>query len=394
MLVCAAFVPSSDAARPIVTFQAFGASVVHRPQGVALGADGAVWFTNEEGHAIGRIDATGAIRMYTSPAIASPGAITAAPDGALWFVNGTNSIGRITTAGLVTVFSPPGIGTPNAIVTGPDGALWLTTSGKQIARLTTSGTATIVADPRMRGTYGITSGPDGAVWFTNYLGGSIGRVGPDGVVRFFADSRIRFPVGIVTGPDGALWFADDSGSIGRMTTDGSLEVFGSAATVGHPNWLVVGADGALWATDRGGSLVRITTGGVITRYADPSIAFPVGIAAGPGGTLWFANYTGNTIGEAVLATGLAVGEPAVRASRSTVEVRLTGSGAPGAEVSARVIDATTRRVVRSSVVHATVPAAGSFTLVERLRRRDIRPGRIYDVVVRAGAQTARVSFRG
>lgn len=53
------------------------------------------------------------------------------PDGALWFTESSaNAIGRITTAGIVTEFpTPTTASNPYAIVSGSDGNLWINESG-------------------------------------------------------------------------------------------------------------------------------------------------------------------------------------------------------------------------------------------------------------------------
>lgn len=56
------------------------------PFGIALGSDGAVWFTEITGNKIGRLDTDGKIIEYDLPEKASfPSMIVAGPDGALWF---------------------------------------------------------------------------------------------------------------------------------------------------------------------------------------------------------------------------------------------------------------------------------------------------------------------
>jgi len=65
--------------------------------GIALGPDGALWFTDNGVGRIGRITLTGAITEYLIPtASGGPFGIAAGPDGALWFAeNSANKIGRI-----------------------------------------------------------------------------------------------------------------------------------------------------------------------------------------------------------------------------------------------------------------------------------------------------------
>src|SRR3954471_11695845 len=86
---------------------------------------------------------------FTEYPVASGAALrdmTAGPDGALWFTERRGeAIGRITTAGTVTEFPVPTsmenpLPDPQGIVAGPDGALWFTEqSGDAISRVTTDG---------------------------------------------------------------------------------------------------------------------------------------------------------------------------------------------------------------------------------------------------------------
>ena len=79
-------------------------TAVSQPAGITVGPDGALWFTEENGHKIGRITTAGAITEFptlTNPS--GPSEITAGPDGALWFTEfaaNPPQIGRITTAGV------------------------------------------------------------------------------------------------------------------------------------------------------------------------------------------------------------------------------------------------------------------------------------------------------
>jgi virginiamycin B lyase len=403
---------------PGATVSVFGGPAVAGPQGITRGPDGALWFTNTEGHSIGRITTTGTITDFTGPAISDPTAITVGPDGALWFVDGSGTIGRITTSGDVASFAASGIGSPVSIATGPDRALWFATGGKFIGRMTTDGTTSTISDPgQMRGTYGITAGPDGAMWFTNYLGSSIGRIAADGSVEIYRDPRIGFPEAIVSGPDGALWFTDDSGSIDRITTAGSLTTFGAPETVGHPQGLTVGADGALWATDRDGSIVRVTTAGAITRFASTQIQFPVGIASATDGSIWFTDYGANTVSRLVPATPApgpafeAVASAAVVKTRAAEVVRIPLRFARPMKVTVSVRDSVTGERVplqpgsrianavatrQTAALVAAIPRAGTYVVSVALPRA-IRPS-TYRLVVSAPGKGKSskivVSFRG
>ena len=71
-------------------------------RGIAVGSDGALWFTEIYNNTIGRISTTGQITTFSLSGDRLPNAITAGPDGALWFTERQaathHEIGRITTS--------------------------------------------------------------------------------------------------------------------------------------------------------------------------------------------------------------------------------------------------------------------------------------------------------
>jgi virginiamycin B lyase len=79
------------------------------------------------------------VTEFTLPTAGGPQGITVGPDGALWFSEaGANQIGRITTVGTIIERPvPTPVGHPVHIVTGPDGSLWYAEeNGNKIGRLT------------------------------------------------------------------------------------------------------------------------------------------------------------------------------------------------------------------------------------------------------------------
>src|SRR6266705_2620784 len=158
-----------------------------------------------------------------------PQGITVGPDGALWFTDSADKIGRITTQGQVTEFALPKFVSypekfPAQIIAGPDGALWFTQTGpNQIGRITTQGQISEFAlpsslDPPSNGG-GITTGPDGALWFTQGWG-PLGRITTQGHITLFSPHYTGGPGRIVAGHDGALWMTEvdpHAGLIGRFS---------------------------------------------------------------------------------------------------------------------------------------------------------------------------------
>ena len=102
----------------------------YNTDGITVGPDGALWFTQLDGNMIGRITTAGAITTYPLPGSQNgcPAGITTGPDEALWFVEQcANKLGRITTSGDISIFPlPTPKGDPVGITQGPDGSLWYT----------------------------------------------------------------------------------------------------------------------------------------------------------------------------------------------------------------------------------------------------------------------------
>ena len=80
-----------------------------------------MWFTESGTNDIGQFTNSGFHEYPVSCGVpCSLGAITVGPDGALWFINNYGrAIGRITTAGVVTEY-PVSIYGPSGITVGPD----------------------------------------------------------------------------------------------------------------------------------------------------------------------------------------------------------------------------------------------------------------------------------
>src|SRR5690242_14222488 len=138
--------------------------------------------------------AASTVTDYSNP-ISRPQGIAVGPDGALWFTDqGTNSISRITTSGKVTTYTGQGISSPVEITAGPGGSMWFTNyNNNSIGRITMSGKVTNYTGKGISGPYGIAAGPGGAVWFTNHENNSIGRITKAGHVSNFGVKGISKP---------------------------------------------------------------------------------------------------------------------------------------------------------------------------------------------------------
>jgi streptogramin lyase len=301
-----------------------------QPAGITVGLDGALWFTEENGHKIGRITTDGAFTEYQIPTIpSSPTEITAGPDGNLWFTEfGANppKVGRLT-PGSPPVWREwelaPG-SAPDGITVGPDGAIWFTENGAaKIGRITLDG-----AEPteygQEHGLNGfkpgdITTGPDGRLWFTESEAHKVGAIRPgDPPAIEEYDVPGADPSGIAAS-FGSIWFTMHGlDQVGRMSTSGqSLEVFGLPPG-SHPSGIALGPDGALWFAETDTNKIgRMTTTGRLTEFTlpfDPTGPnLPGEIVAGPDGAMWFTESGVNKIGriEAGSSTSTFVPPPGV-----------------------------------------------------------------------------------
>jgi virginiamycin B lyase len=198
---------------PVTTVDAFTTDIVK-------GSDNNLWVVDYYNGAILKVSTAGEI-LNTYPAGAYKA--TGGSDSAIWFTNPNSSaIGRIDTEGSLTEY-PLASGTrPNFIVEGPDGAFWFTTLGNGIGRMTLSGVLTKFYPVPTTGASlaGLTSGPDGAVWFIESGDVSrIGRITVDGssTTECPTPTPASNPITIVTGGDGNIWLTErNSAKVARF----------------------------------------------------------------------------------------------------------------------------------------------------------------------------------
>lgn len=278
------------------------------PRGIAYGADGNIWFSEDSGSAIGRITPSGSVVTYpvtTQNGYFESKSMAPGPDGNVWFCVSTESeIGRITPSGQISLYkTPTANSTPVYITKGSDNNLWFTEGAvDKIGRITTSGNITEFAIPTLHaGLAGITTGADGNLWFVEYSANKVGKITPSGgVTEYVLPNAGSLPLAIVNGPDGNVWFAESgSGKIGKITLSGSITEFLIPTSGSNPQGITRGADGNLWfAESNGNKIGKITPGGTITEYQVPTPASaPNSITAARDGSLWFTERASGIIGQ-------------------------------------------------------------------------------------------------
>ncbi|MGD9696785.1 MAG: hypothetical protein AB7V42_14135 [Thermoleophilia bacterium] len=276
-----------------------------QPAGIAVGADGNVWFTGKD--AVGRVTPAGTVTVFTAGVTpgGDPTGIAPGPDGNMWFTEYSGDrVGRITPDGVVTEFAVPALSGPFDIVAGPDGNLWFTLAeADAIGRITPGGTVTTFEAGITPGAWpsDIAAGADGNLWFTEHDGDRIGRITPEGAVTEFSGITANSAAGDITaGPDGALWFVEELGKrIGRVTTGGAITEYPIPEVSTAPAGIAVGGDGALWFSQPLiGALRSVGVGGAFALRARlaPTGANPEAIVRGPDGGLWFTAPRQNAVG--------------------------------------------------------------------------------------------------
>jgi streptogramin lyase len=221
---------------------------------------------------------------------------------------------------------------PKYLTEGPDGEEWFTATsadspGTSLSEMSAGGVVRVVAKslPAVT-TSGLTLGPDGNLWTTAEVGkigsehGAILRVTPRGeVTQFTRGLRAHAtPANITAGPGDALWFTDTSGAVGRVTTSGAIREFplrrrilpanGQAGSAGGrapyepAPPIVAGREGYIWFIVGPRTIGRMSRSGAV-RFFNPGSSYHgaeargargalVGLAAAPGGGVWFTRYTG------------------------------------------------------------------------------------------------------
>ena len=228
--------------------------------GALTSAAGAVWFADRGNGRIGSIDAHGRATVYPIPASAAG---TARPQDIVvdrrfvWFTDETgNAIDRLDPrSGTVTTTTVPTAGSaPAGLVRGNDGALWIAEhAADKIGRLAADGTFREWPLAAGAAPTDITVGPDHAIWFTQTGADRLGRIDAAGQLTEYP--LPGGPVGITAGPGPALYVSlFDDGSLIRLDTTGRETTRWHLSGAAGPR-RIAQIDGDIWTTDPANDLV-------------------------------------------------------------------------------------------------------------------------------------------
>ena len=360
-------------------------STYPRPQYIAPGSDGNLWYTDGSTN-VNQITPSGTITPY--PVLPSAGAlITTGPDGNLYVTNGASGVAQVTLGGCCGPqfgWQVPAGGTGNSIndiEPGIDGNVWFTATGPG-----NTGTVGLVTPgakfkkfklPVGSGApQAIAAGSDNAMWFT-LSSNQVGRITAAGAVTMFAlPSNVGVGGGEGTatlGPDGNIWLTGADVTtrqsyVVSISPAGAVHVYSTLTAQPETGGIATGADGNLWVNEIelgptpecssgfGGGVARVTPAGGMTDFGagcnDTNPKF--NIVAGPDGNMWNAAYYG--IGINLIETGVSSACTAIAASNNPNTVAEGSTETISVKVSNC---STTPRLMK--VATKTVPPSGCGT---------------------------------
>jgi len=340
------------------------------PEGLELGLDGNVWFTEFAGNKIGRITPAGLVTEFQLPVnnqgqSSGPVAILRAPDGALWFtMSNASQIGRITTTGNLHFFPTPTANSgPEGIAVGSDGNIWFTeAAANQIGRLAPSnGSITEFPVPTTNSQLSrIALARDGNLWFTESNANKIARITTGGLItEFTVPTANSEPFGI-RGIGGSVFFTERNASkIGqfKLSNNTFTEIL-TPTSNSQPVSLLAGPDGNIYFTEfTGGKIGQITNTMTLTEFTPPTANSGLsGLTVGSDGAIWFGEANPNQIGRLVpLSSSIQLFAAVLPSSRSIVV------GGTPATVFATIVNAGSTTATACAINDVTfVPATIDF----------------------------------
>jgi streptogramin lyase len=351
---------------------------------MALGPEGALWFTN--GKKLAKLDAAEKLtELPLSTSIDPARDIVAGPDGALWATGGSE-VDRITTAGNVTRFPLPAKdGEAGSIALAEDGFFWVTTWARRhagersfgkayVVRLAPGGETTSFALPgpargRGQAPASIVAGPGGDIWFTDPGLGRFGFFTPGGKLTEF-ENRLR-PEALTPDKAGGLWFVGSYGA-GTIAADGTVDELRVGdfleLGIGGGNDAIDGPEGDLWFIGGATRVMRMTPSGHLDVLRGEGAPTAEHLALAADGTVWVSTEPHPIKG--------AIFSPLLHLP----------TGLPGIEVKPKIAQVKEGRVpVALSCGGSAKPCTGEVTL-SLGRKRDVK--RSYEVAAESEGTVA------
>jgi virginiamycin B lyase len=142
---------------------------------------------------------------------------------------------------------------------------------------------------------------DGGVWYTGQHDGTLGYLDPvSGDVSVIPLGQGSRPHGVIVGPHGSPWVTDGGldaiVTVDPVTLDVTAFPLPEKRSGANLNTATFDAQGVLWFTGQSGVYGRLDPAeGVVEVFDAPGGRGPYGIAACPGGDVWYASLAGSHI---------------------------------------------------------------------------------------------------
>lgn len=280
------------------------------PYGIAIKADGTIWFTENGAAKIGEMTAPNTFTEFPLPSgFSQPTNITIGSDGNVWFAdlygtvpNQTPSIGRLDSTGTITQYALPGYQVQD-LTLGQDGNVWFVLGGGGMGDITPSGTVeTFGVTPA----FGLAYGFDNAIWTlgraVNSGNAFVARYATDGAQLSYVEyPGVSNPMTIHRGKSSRMWMADSDALgvfYGKQLIEYELPPPCQGCRTRSILEFAVDPAGYFWLAEGIGYLGRFSTSGTVTDYliAAPR-SRPTAVTIAPDGTVWFADQGSDRIGK-------------------------------------------------------------------------------------------------
>ncbi len=290
---------------------------------ITVGSDHALWFTEESGRRVDRLDpSTGAVTeypLYTR----TPTDIVSGSDGDLYFAeqadyshgSGALLIGQIDpTTGVRVDLTPPRAFGPNFAIdgdaAGADGDLYFGNLNKILQLAPSTGAMRVFRLPTLVDVADLASGSNGVLTFTyqqRFTSKSfVGELNTTtGRFTKFAATSHNHPLGAITeGPGGRFYFLEYGDRLSSYVSDVGAFVpathsfqFATVSTTPGTSFfnfgdIVAGPDGNIYFSDsRAGFIgeLNLSTGAIGKILTPGGGQQPAGLTFGPDGALYFTN---------------------------------------------------------------------------------------------------------
>jgi virginiamycin B lyase len=267
------------------------------PAALAIGPDGAVWFSIDFSNAVGVLR-DGKMQRFTKKGD-NVDAIGLGVDAAgnAWYADGPAvAIQKISPTGEMTSFP---LGTPIArlarLAVAPDGGVWFAESTSYSVTRLKDGVLTRNPIDSMRGgPFGVAVASDGTAWATLQSANALMRITPSGAIsEYEIPTRGSAPSDIAVDGKGGVWFLEFRGNkIGRYA-DGKFDEFPLPDGVSAISGIAVAPDGSVWfGAMRGGLLGRFKDGKFRLFKLPREDARPFSVAVDHQGNVWYADIRG------------------------------------------------------------------------------------------------------